>query len=1119
MDSFVHLHTHTQHSKLDGHQSVPDALQAVLEQGAPAMGITDHGSLAGAYELWKHATAMGIKPIVGLEAYVAPDDRRGTHKVFWGSPEQRSDDVSGAGAYNHLTLIASDVDGLRALIRGSNRSTVEAYSEPTDKADAPHGQIMGIHRKPRWDLALLEEYAGHLIATTGCPSGAVQTRLRLGQYDEAVRAAGDLVDVLGKENVYLELMDHGLKIERVVRDDLLKIGRHLGLKLVATNDAHYTRYEQRTAHDHLLCINAGSHVADPSRFKFSGSGYHMRTPEQMRALFDWAPEACDHTLEIAERVGDYSEHFAHTRRLPRFPDVPAGMTSDAYLRQECHLEDPRYPASYVERAEMELGVIADLGASDYMLIVADVVRWAKNQGIGVGPGRGSAAGSLVARILGITQVNPITHGLYFERFLNPDRATMPDVDLDFADSRRAEVYAYLERRYGADHVAKSGTLGRIAAKGAMRDAARILDKPYALGDQLARALPEPVFGRSVKLSAIFDESDPQYPECEQARKIVDSDPEAKDVLDAALGLEGVVRQHSIHAAAAIVSDVPVADLVPLRYAKEEGAAKSAKKELSTAFTFEQLEDMGLLKIDLLGLSTISIIWEALDTVEALTGRRPTWQEISTVDEETLDVLRTGRTAEVFQMDNAARPFLAKLKPADFDDLVLATSITRPGPDQFKDEYLARRRGKPYTIIHPELHQALEPILGKTLGIIVYQEQLMKAAQLVAGYTATQADTLRRVMSKKKPDALALEEPRFLQGCQAKGYSEEAARTLWDVLLPFANYAFNLSHAVAYTQISVACAWLKAHHPVAFMIAALNAAGTKADKLTPILDEARAGGAAVLPPCVNRSSAHHTGEAGSVRLGLAGIKGVGKAAEKIAEIRGEVPFVSFLDYLNRAKADAFNTGKIKAMIQAGAFDVFAMSRRAMELVTDAAVKRERQLRNHKVPKHLTQEDLDALLTATVDDTDTDWDTYQRYQLERDALGVAFSDHPVAALEDIVEDRTRGFDQLPVDQVGMIAGLVVEVKAMVSKAKKKYALVIVEGADGSRVRAMGFDSERGDYRRRAMKEAVAGHLVRVRLKALDSGAGFINLIRAIDEGGQETSGPALRPAPVAEEEKAA
>lgn len=1079
--TFVHLHAHTEHSRLDGLQSVAAMVEEAARQGAPAIGISDHGSLAGAYDLWVQARARGLTPVVGMEAYIAPADRTLKEQVFWGTAQQRRNDVSGSGAYNHLTLIAADAAGLAALIKGNNQA-----------------QLDGFYRQPRWDLELLAQSAGSVIATTGCPGGAVQTRLLLGQFDEALKAASDLKDAVGAGNLYLELMDHGLRIERSVREDLLRIGRELGLEPVATNDAHFTHHAQRTAHDHLLCIGTNRRASDTDRFRFNGIGYHLRTAAEMRDVFADLPRACDTTLAIAERIGSYDSHFAYVRRVPRFPDIPDGMTSDAYLSAQLPLE--KLPPAYRERARMELGVIADLGVSDYMLIVADLVRWAKSQGIGVGPGRGSAAGSLVTWMLGITAVDPLRHGLIFERFLNPDRATMPDIDLDFADSRRQEVYGYLARRYGAQHLAKSGTIGRILAKGAVRDVARVLGHPYDLGDRICRALPDPVFGRSVKLSAIGDPDDPQYEACAEVRRILDGPGEeaqqAAQIIEAAKGLEGTARSLSIHAGAAILCDVPVADLVPLRYAKEEGADKKAAKELSTAFPFEELEAMGLLKIDVLGLSTLSVIWEALDAVEALTGRRPTWQEITRVDDEVLDVFTSGRTAEVFQMDGSARPFLAQQQPRSMDDLIVASAITRPGPMEHIPEYLARRRGKPYIPVHPELAVQLGPILAPTLGIIVFQEQLMAAVVAVAGYTAAQADILRKVMSKKKPEVLAEEEPRFMAGCRERGHSQEAARVLWDTLIPFADYAFNKAHATAYTQIAVACAWLKAHHPVPFMIAALNAAGTDADKLAPILEEARRGGVAVLGPDVNLSAAHHQGEGDAIRLGLAGIKGVGKGGDRVVEERGPRPYVSFLDYLNRAKGDAFNKGKMIAMIQGGAFDAFGMTRRVMEQVAEPAVKRERQLRGHKVPRHLEQEELNRLIHTVIDDTDSEWDTYERYRLERSVLGVAFCDHPVAAIEDRVNDRTRELDQLPPDRTGTIAGLVVSCTPRVSKKSgKKYTLVMVEGADGSRCRVMGFDSERGDHRRRCAKVATEGTLVRVKLKAIGADAGFVNMIEEV------------------------
>ncbi|MEU7096075.1 DNA polymerase III subunit alpha [Kitasatospora aureofaciens] len=906
--TFVHLHNHTQYSMLDGAARLGPLFASAAEMGMPALAMTDHGNLHGAYDFWKAGRAAGVKPIIGIEAYVAPGSRHDRKPVLWANGGE--DDVAGRGAYTHMTLLAESNEGLKNLFRLSSLS----YAE-------------GMYYKPRIDRELLAGYSAGLIGTTGCPSGEVQTWLRIGNYEAARQAASDYRDILGPANYFLELMDHGLSIERRVRDDLLRLAGELALPLVATNDSHFVRPEDAPAHDLLLCIGTQATIDQPGRFKFDGEGYWLRSPAEMRQLWAELPEACEATLSIAERC---EVSFESSDLLPRFP-VADGWTEESWLRTEVYRGlQRRYPrgipSDRIERAEYELQVIVEMGFSSYFLVVADFIMWAKANGIRVGPGRGSAAGSLVSYALNITDLDPIQHDLMFERFLNPERVSMPDIDIDFDDRRRGEVIEYVARRWGSDHVAQIATFGYIKAKAAIKDSARALGFGYEVGDALTKAYPQPLMGKDAALECVTNPEHERYRDAKAFRQLLGTSDDYQRVYDAARGIEGLIRQPGVHAAGVIISAEPLIDHVPL-WANKDGS-------VITQFDYPTCEALGLLKMDFLGLRNLTIIDDCLKEVKRNHGRDVDLLALPLGDRETYSLLARGETLGVFQLDSAPmRKLLQRMRPDQFSDIAAVLALYRPGPMGVKAHfaYADRKNGRePVEPIHPELSVALAPILDETYGVIVYQEQVTKAAQAVAGYSVGKADLLRKAMGKKKKEVLDAEFEPFSAGMRRNGYSEDAIRTLWDVLVPFADYAFNKAHASAYALISYWTAYLKAHYPAEYMAAVLTAEAGKSpdqDSTPAYLAECGRMGIEVRRPDVNVSGVDYTPVPGGILHGLGAIKGVGTAADVlVAERAVHGPYSSLPDLLGRL-GRAANRRVVEALVGAGALDSLG-SRAAM-----------------------------------------------------------------------------------------------------------------------------------------------------------------------------------------------
>ncbi|NQX33603.1 DNA polymerase III subunit alpha [Herbiconiux sp. VKM Ac-2851] len=1039
-DSFVHLHVHSEYSMLDGAARVKPLIEAAKEQGMPAVAVTDHGNVFGAYDFWRTATEAGIKPIIGTEAYLTP----GTHRtdktrIRWGNGG--GDDVSGAGAYTHMTLLSESTEGMHNLFRLSSKASIEGY-----------------YFKPRMDRELLSQYGKGLIATTGCPSGEIQTRLRLGQYDEAVKAASDFRDIFGKENFFAEIMDHGLEIERRIMPDLIRLAKQLDLKLVATNDLHYTHAHDATSHAALLCVQSGSTLSDPNRFKFDADEFYLKSAAEMRQLFRDYPDACDNTLLIAERCEVAFDTNANY--MPRYP-VPEGETEATWFEKEVEAGlKERYPDGVTqevrERADYEVGVIKGMGFPGYFLVVADFINWSKRNGIRVGPGRGSGAGSMAAYAMKITDLDPLVHGLIFERFLNPDRVSMPDFDVDFDDRRRGEVIKYVTEKYGDERVAQIVTYGTIKAKQALKDSGRVLGFPFSMGEKLTKAMPPPIMGKDIPLSGIFDKAHPRYKEAVDIRNVIEMDPEARTVFDTALGIENLKRQWGVHAAGVIMSSDPLIDIIPIMKREQDG-------QIVTQFDYPAAEALGLIKMDFLGLRNLTIIDDALDNIRANRGKDLVLEDLTLDDKPSYELLARGDTLGVFQLDGGPmRGLLRLMKPDNFEDISAVLALYRPGPmgADSHTNYALRKNGiQPITPIHPELEEPLREVLGGTYGLIVYQEQVMSIAQKLAGFTLAQADLLRRAMGKKKKSELDKQYAGFSKGMHDNGYSEAAVKTLWDILLPFSDYAFNKAHSAAYGVISYWTAYLKTHYPAEYMAALLTSVGDSKDKMAMYLSECRRMGIKVLPPDVNESIGFFTAVGTDIRFGMGAVRNVGmNVVELIKQAREEKgAFTSFGDFLKKIPLGATNKRTIESLIKAGAFDSLGNTRRSLievhEGLIDNAVSQKRNEANGQVGF-----DFDSLWDAPEEVHDIparpEWAKRDKLAFERDMLGLYVSDHPLAGLEVELAKHasTSILDLLESDHVNdgdqvTVAGLITSVQHRVAKQSgNQYGMITVEDFGG-------------------------------------------------------------------------
>jgi DNA polymerase III subunit alpha len=1047
-DSFAHLHVHTEYSMLDGAARLDDLFARTAELGMGAIAMTDHGNVFGAYDFWSKAKAHGVKPIIGMEAYFTPNTSRFDKKrVRWN--DGGDDDVSGSGAYTHMTLLAESTAGMHNLFRLSSRASME-----------------GFFYQPRADRELLADYAQGLIATTGCPSGEVQTWLRIGDYDKARQAAADLQDILGRDNYFLELMDHGLDIENRVREGLLRLSKDLGIPPIATNDSHYVNQADAGAHEHLLCVSSGSVMSDPKRFRFNGDGYYLKSAAEMRDLWEnrhGLKEACDNTLLIAERC-DVSFTEGNGTYMPVFP-VPDGETEETWLLKEVDRGlAGRYPGGVTEevraRADFEMGVILQMGFPGYFLVVADFINWAKDQGIRVGPGRGSGAGSIVAYALRITDLDPLVHGLLFERFLNPERVSMPDFDIDFDERRRGEVIRYVSEKYGEDRVSMIVTYGTIKAKQAVKDSSRILGYPFAMGDRITKAMPAAVMGKDVPLTGIFDPAHKRYGEAGEFRSLYESDHDVKQVVDTAIGLEGLKRQWGVHAAGVIMSSAPLMDVIPLMKRPQDGA-------VITQFDYPTCERLGLIKMDFLGLRNLTVLDDALRSIEANRGEELVLEDLPLDDVDAYKLLGTGNTLGIFQLDGGPmRSLLRLMRPDSFADISAVLALYRPGPmgADSHTNYALRKNGKQdITPIHPELAEPLAEILQPTYGLIVYQEQILAIAQKLAGYTLGQADLLRKAMGKKKKEILDAEYVPFSDGMRANGYSERAVKALWDVLVPFSDYAFNKAHTAAYGLISYWTAYLKEHYKAEFMAALLTSVKDDKDKMAIYLNECRRMKIQVLPPDVNESQSTFTPVGNDIRFGLTAIRNVGaNVVSGIVAAREEKGrFTDFNDFMEKVPALVCNKRMIESLVKAGAFDEMKHHRRALVAIHETAVDQYVDIkRNEAIGQDSLFGGVDGAgpdagfgISVAVPDID-EWDKTTLLGHEREMLGLYVSDHPLLGLEHLLSSGTDcSIGQLMLDEerpdgtVLTICGLVTSVQRKITKRGDNWALVTLEDLDGA------------------------------------------------------------------------
>ena len=1057
--SFTHLHTHTEFSMLDGAARVGELVAAAAADGQPALGITDHGNMYGVLDFYKACRDAGIVPIIGTESYMAGESRH-ERPVRRGRVDDTGGDAEGGQKlYYHLTLLAETVEGYRNLMKLSSAAYLEGY-----------------YYKPRVDWELLERHHEGLIATTGCLGGVVLQALLAGDEVEAERRAARLQDIFGRENLFVELQDHGIADQHRTNPQLIAIAKRIGAPLLATNDSHYTHRDDAVAHDALLCVQTGALLSDTNRFKFEGTEHYLKSAAEMRHLFRDAPEACDNTLLIAERADVQIELGKPS--LPEFP-VPSQFTgatyeerAQAYLRH-LTMEGARQrygdplPANVVDRLEFELNVIGDMGFPAYFLVVWDLIRFARENGIRVGPGRGSAAGCCVAYCLRIVDLDPIRYDLLFERFLNPGRKQMPDIDMDFDERYRADVMRYASDKYGSDKVAQIITFSTIKARAAVRDAARVLGKPYAVGDRIAKAMPPLIMGRDTPLRACLAKTDGHedgYASAGELRTMHETDPEAKEVIDVALGLEGLRRQDGIHAAAVVISRDPLTEYLPIQR-KPDAGGNAEDAPIVTQYEMHGVEELGLLKMDFLGLRNLSVIERALDLIEAATGGRPDIDGLDLDDEATLEMLRRAESVGVFQLEGAAmRQTLRALAPTSFDDVAALVALYRPGPmaaNMHRDYPELKNGRKELTYLHPDI----EPILKDTYGLMLYQESVMRVAQKFAGYSLEEADNLRKACGKKIRAMIAAEREKFIAGCVAEGYGKELGTQLFDIIEPFADYAFNKSHSYGYGLVAYQTAWLKAHYPVEYMSALLTSVKDNKDKTAVYLAECRSMGIDVLVPDVNRSVAEfapdRSGEDGgrAIVFGLAAVRNVGESLVEriVGERDARGPFADIFDFCERVDPIVLNKRTMESLVKGGAFDSLGHPRQGLCLVLEEIVdrtlerRRERELGITTLFAAFEEEQADPGWGGTkVAVPESDFDKAQRLAFEKEMLGLYVSDHPrmgfEAALarhtdsslsdmreEDVVVDRS------PVRTVG---GVVTDLRRSYTKKGDLMARFVLE-----------------------------------------------------------------------------
>ena len=975
--SFAHLHVHTEYSLLDGSNKIKECVARVKELGMDSVAITDHGVMFGVIDFYRAAKAAGIKPILGCEVYVAP-----------GSRFDKEPGVRGEDRYYHLVLLAENDQGYHNLMKIVSRGFTEGY-----------------YYKPRVDMEVLREFHEGIIALSACLAGEVQKNILRGMYEEGKAAALRYQEIFGEGNFFLELQDHGMQEQKQVNQSLLRMSQETKIPLVATNDVHYTYAEDEKPHDMLLCIQTGKKLADEDRMRYEGGQYYIKSEEEMRGLFPYALEALENTQKIADRCNVEIE-FGVTK-LPKY-DVPEGYTSWEYLNKLCYEGlEKRYPDgddSLKERLEYELSVIKSMGYVDYFLIVWDFIKYAKDHGIMVGPGRGSAAGSIVSYCLEITSIDPIKYQLLFERFLNPERVSMPDIDVDFCFERRQEVIDYVVRKYGSDRVVQIVTFGTMAARGVIRDVGRVMDLPYAFVDSIAKMVP-------TELNMTLDRALTMN---QELKKLYQEDAQVQELIDMSRRLEGLPRHTSMHAAGVVISQKSVDEYVPLSLGSDGS--------VTTQFTMTTLEELGLLKMDFLGLRTLTVIQDAAKLAEKSSGKVIDMGAIDYNDKKVLDSIGSGKTEGVFQLESGGmKNFMKELKPQNLEDIIAGISLYRPGPMDFIPQYI---KGK----THPEEITydcpQLEPILEPTYGCIVYQEQVMQIVRDLAGYTLGRSDLLRRAMSKKKGDVMQKERQNFVYGnkeegvpgCIANGIDEKTANKIYDEMIDFAKYAFNKSHAAAYAVVAYQTAWLKYYYPVEFMAALMTSVIDNPGKVSEYIYTCKQMGIAVLPPDINKGEGNFSVDNGNIRYGLAAIKSIGKPVIHaiLEERKAGGPFKTLKDFIERLSSREVNKRTIESFIKSGAFDSLGGTRKQFMMVYVKILDQVNQERKYSMTGQM------SLFDMVSDEQKSEFDIplpdvgeYEKetkLAFEKEVVGVYLTGHP---LEDYAEKWKKNISKTTLD----------------------------------------------------------------------------------------------------------
>ena len=1037
-DSFAHLHVHTEYSLLDGAARIGDIVAAAVADGQPAIGITDHGNMYGVVDFYRACREQGIKPVLGTEAYMAHESRSERPTRRGRLDDSGGETEGGRKLYYHLTLLAENATGYRNLIQVASRAFLEGY-----------------YYKPRVDWEVLADHNEGLIATTGCLGGQVLQALLRDDYEGARERAGRLQDIFGRDNLFVELQDHGIPEQQRTNPQLIRLAEELGAPLLATNDSHYTCEDDAVSHDALLCVQTGSLVSDEQRFRFHGTQHYVKSAGEMRGLFRDVPSACDNTLWIAERC-DVEIEFGKPQ-LPDFP-LPDGFKDDDAYLEHLAFEGARkrwgdtLPDSVVERLAYELKIIGDMGFSAYFLITWDLIRYARERSIRVGPGRGSAAGCAVAYALEITDLDPIRYDLLFERFLNPSRSNMPDIDMDFDSRHRDELIRYAAERYGRDHVAQIITFSQIKARAAVRDAARVLGHPYGLGDRVAKAMPQLIMGRDTPLAACLVETDEHSEGFKMAadlRQMYETDNDVREVVDVARGLEGLRRQDSIHAAAVVITKEPLTEYLPIQR-KPESGQDPADAPVVTQFEMHAVEDLGLLKMDFLGLRNLDVITDTLALVEATRGEVIDIDNVQLDDAATFDLLARGDTIGVFQLESGPmRSLMRSLAPTGFQDVAALVALYRPGPmsTNMHNDYADRKNGRqPVSYFHPDA----EELLADTYGLMIYQESVMRVAQKFAGYSMADADNLRKACGKKDRDLMQKERKGFVSGCEATGYGGALGDDLFDDIEQFADYAFNKSHSYGYGYIAYQIAFLKANYPVEYMAALLTSVKSNLDKAAVYLNECRIMGIDVGVPDINTArsdfhalpgdqvGANGSGSGHRIAFGLSAVRNVGEGLVDLllAERDSGGPFADFYDFVERCDSTVLNKRTVESLIKAGAFDTFGHPRQGLLLAHEQVIEHtlaRRREHDMGVMSLFGEGDSEPLFDERTVISDVEFDKTVRLAFEKEMLGLYVSDHPLSGYEVALRRRC---DMAIADLADVDDGLQHTIGGVLTNLQKKW-----------------------------------------------------------------------------------